>query len=93
MTNPDHEPTTRIPPFASYEEEAAFWDTHDTTAFEPEFRPARVRFAKQLSQTLNIRLDAETLETLRHEAKERGVGPTTLARMWIVEHLKGQRSA
>jgi len=91
MTKPEQESASRIPPFGSYEEEAAFWDTHDTTDFEAAFRPVRARFAKNLSQTLNVRLDSDTLDTLRHAAKERGVGPTTLARMWIVEHLKGHR--
>lgn len=81
-----------IPQFASYEEEAAFWDTHDTTDYEEEFRPVEVRFAKNLSETLNIRLDRETLASLRDEARQKGVGPTTLARMWILEHLRGRSS-
>jgi len=93
MTTPEQESTSRIPHFASYEEEADFWDTHDTTDYEDEFRPVRVRFAKHLSQTLNIRLDTDTLHALRAEANQKGVGPTTLARMWIIEHLKGRSGA
>lgn len=52
----------------------------------------RVRFAKNLSETLNIRLDSETLRTLRERAKQKGVGPTTLARMWILEQLEPHRN-
>ncbi len=88
MTMPEPGLTRRIPAFASYEEEAVFWDTHDTVEFEDEFRPVQVRFARNLSETLNIRLDRETLSALRQQAKEKGVGPTTLARMWILEHLQ-----
>ncbi|MBI2940113.1 MAG: hypothetical protein HYY04_06695 [Chloroflexi bacterium] len=78
---------SRIPEFASIEEEARFWDTHDTTDFEDEFRPVRVRFARNLSQGITIRLDPETLAELRARARGKGLGPTTLARMWIMEQL------
>ena len=81
---------SRIPEFHSVEEEAEFWDTHDTTDFEDEFKPVKVRFAKNLSEGITIRLDAETLAQLRTQAHEKGIGPTTLARMWILEHLRSQ---
>ncbi len=71
----------------SYEEEAAFWDAHDTTEFEDEMRPARVRFAKNLSEGITVRLDSETLTLLRERAHSRGIGPTTLIRMWILDRL------
>ena len=79
---------SRIPEFTSVEEEAAFWDTHDTTAFEDEFKPVKVRFAKNLSQGLTVRLDPQTLEKLRAEASTKGIGPTTLVRMWVMERLR-----
>jgi hypothetical protein len=47
-----------------------------------------VRFAKNLSQGITIRFDPETLTKLRQRASEKGVGPTTLARMRIMEHLR-----
>ena len=81
----------RIPAFASIEEEAAFWDTHSTTDYEDEFKPVRVRFAKKLSEGLTIRLDPDTLEKVRAEAHERGIGATTLIRMWVLEHVKQHR--
>lgn len=82
---------SRIPEFKSIEEEARFWDTHDTMDFKDEFRPIKVRFAKNLSQGLTIRLDPNTLEKLRLQAKEKGIGPTTLIRMWILERLQEKR--
>ena len=67
---------------------AEFWDTHDFTDYMDEFKPVKVRFAKNLSQPISIRLDPETLTELRSRAREKGIGPTTLARMWILEHLR-----
>ena len=83
------EQKSRIPEFRSIEEEAEFWDTHDTTDFEDEFKPVKVRFARNLSEGLTIRLDPETLAQVRAHAREKGIGPTTLIRMWILERLKG----
>lgn len=79
-----------IPEFKSKEEEAEFWDTHDLADYWHEFKPVRVRFAKSLSQGITIRLDPETLAELRKRAKEKGIGPTTLIRMWVLEHIQGQ---
>jgi hypothetical protein len=58
---------SRIPTFSSREEEAAFWDTHDATNYEHEFKPVKARFAKNLSQPLTSRLYPETLTELRDQ--------------------------
>src|ERR1043165_979355 len=86
-------PKNRIPDFKSREEEAEFWDTHDITDYLDELKPARVRFAKNLSEGITIRLDPETLAELRSQAHQKGMGPTTLARMWILEHLQQKGAA
>jgi|SRR6266540_252948 predicted DNA binding CopG/RHH family protein len=78
----------RIPEFATIEEEARFWDTRSTADYEHEFRPVRTRFAKRLSTGVTVRLDAETLQQLRTMAQEKGIGPTTLIRMWVLERLR-----
>ncbi len=75
-----------IPNFKNHEEEAAWFETHMAEVWD-EAKPVKVRFAKNLSAGLNIRLDPQSLEQLRTVAHEKGVGPTTLARMWIKEHL------
>ena len=79
--------------FATIEEEARFWDTHSTADYESEFRPVRTRFAKRLSTGVTIRLDPHTLQQLRTLAHERGIGPTTLIRMWVLERLKEKQPA
>ena len=81
----------RIPDFASREEMAEWFDTHDMADYWDELKPVKLPFAKRLSQGLNIRLDPDTLAELRAQASEKGIGPTTLPRMWILERLKQQR--
>jgi predicted DNA binding CopG/RHH family protein len=88
MTVDEGQKANRIPQFASREEEAAFWDTHDFTDYQDELRPVQVRFAKNLSQGITVRLDPDSLQQLRAQAHEKGIGPSTLARMWILERLR-----
>ena len=80
----------KLPDFdkMSYKEEARWWDTHDITAYLDEFEVVKARFAKNLTKTMNIRFDPLTLNRLRRIAHKRGIGPTTLARMWVLEKLQ-----
>ncbi len=93
MTAENEKTSSRIPDFSSREEEAKFWDTHDITDYLDELTPVTVRVAKNLSHGLTIRLDPQTLERLRGLAEEKGVGPTTLIRMWILERIKAEHRA
>ena len=47
-----------------------------------------VEVKKPLDKVIPVRLPADKWEQMREEAKELGVGPTTLARMWILERLR-----
>lgn len=78
----------KIPKFKSIAEEAAFWDTHSFASHWDKFKPVQVQFAKNLSQGITVRLDSGSLNKLRSLADHRGLGPTTLARMWILEQLR-----
>ena len=79
---------SRIPEFSTREEEARFFETHSISDYLDEFKPIKARFAKNLSEGLHVRFDPETLMKLRVEAKEKGIGPTTLVRMWVKEQLR-----
>jgi predicted DNA binding CopG/RHH family protein len=96
MTQPKKQPQaatpSRIPQFTSREEEAAWWDNHDITDYLDELKPVKVRFAKNLSEGLTVRLDPETMQALRERAKRHGIGPTTLIRMWVMERLRAEAS-
>lgn len=79
---------SRIPEFANYEEEAKWWETHNLADYQDEFTTVKAKFAKNLSEGIHVRLDPNTLSSLRREAHKKGIGPTTLVRMWIRERLQ-----
>ena len=86
-------PKSRIPTFKTVEEAAAFWDTHDSAAFEDELEDVPdvmfVRAAPKKGMT--VRLEQETLAALTAQAHKMGIGPSTLARMWILERLRADQ--
>ncbi len=84
-----------IPSFKTIEEEAAFWDSHSSEEFVGELTPVdNVKFVKaDTKRALTVRFDADTFEELSKEAKEKGIGPSTLARMLILEHLRERRAS
>jgi len=53
----------------------------------------RVEVKKPLDKVIPVRLPADKWEQMREEARELGIGPTTLARMWILEHLRSRVKA
>ena len=79
---------SRIPRFKSREEEADFWDTHSTTEFEDEFVEVKMEVARPLIHTLAVRMDAKTIDRLAAVGRKKGIGPSTLARMWLLERLE-----
>ena len=48
---------------------------------------------RPLDMVIPVRLTSDTWEALRREAVELGVGPTTLARMWLLEKLRSVRAS
>jgi predicted HicB family RNase H-like nuclease len=83
----------RIPAFQNVEEEAAFWDAHSVTDFPDEFQRAAVRVNKHLSAPLTVRLDPADRAELARRAREQGIGPSTLVRMWVKERLRQDADA
>jgi hypothetical protein len=48
----------------------------------------QLKVKKPLDKVIPIRLSADKWEEIRQEARELGVGPTTLVRMWVLDHLR-----
>ncbi|MDO8717312.1 MAG: hypothetical protein Q7J73_10995 [Dehalococcoidales bacterium] len=61
-------------------EQGNAWDETDEVV--------RLEVKKPLDKVIPVRLPADKWEQIREEARELGVGPTTLARMWILQHLR-----
>lgn len=77
--------------FRDREKEAKFWEDNYEQTWETGKR-VKLKFAKNLSSSLNIRLDSETLTIVRKTAKSKGLGPTQLIRMWIMEKIAQDHS-
>jgi hypothetical protein len=66
-------------------EQGDAWDESDEVV--------KVDVKKPLDKVIPVRLSADKWEALRKEARELGIGPTTLARMWILERLRQKTKA
>jgi hypothetical protein len=98
MASDDHDfgyPTGahgRIPSFSNVEEEAEFWDTHDFTDYLEEAKSVTVVYGG-LAERLTIRLEPSDRETLAQLSRSKGIGPSTLVRMWVKERLQQEEPA
>lgn len=90
----------QVPNFKSIEEEAEFWDTHDSEDYPDYWQSAPdIKFSKNLksfylngakppkSTIVQMRLDEETISAMEKVARQKGVGTSTAARMLIRERL------
>lgn len=95
--------TGPMPEFHSIEEEAEWWDTHDITDYLDESWPVQItvsdafrarveaRRATYTPDRLTVRLDPADRIALDRKARDRGIGPSTLVRMWIKDHLRADQ--
>jgi len=82
----------KIPKFKNRQEEIKFWDTHSIADYTNELKRVKVNVAKPLKMTFTVRLDPDTIKQLDKFARGKGLGPRTLARMWLLEKLKDESS-
>jgi hypothetical protein len=61
-------------------EQGDAWDETDEVV--------HVEVKKPMDKVIPVRLPSDKWEQIRAEARELGIGPTTLARMWILERLR-----
>lgn len=92
----------RLPKFKSYEEEAEFWDTHDAIDLSPldpeelrELDRQRIPMPPRpvLARHLNVRVDEVTYAEVAARARELGIGPSSLVRIWVRDRLRRERAA
>jgi len=68
----------------------AIKEVEQGNAWDEEDEIVKVEVKKPLDKVIPVRLSGDKWEELRQEARELGIGPTTLARMWILERLRQQ---
>ena len=66
----------------------AIKDIEQGNAWDEGDEVVQVEVKKALDKVIPVRLSGDKWEELRREARELGIGPTTLARMWILERLR-----
>jgi hypothetical protein len=60
-------------------------------AWEEGDEVVEIEVKRPLDKVIPVRLPSDKWEELRREARELGIGPTTMARMWILERLRQVR--
>ena len=76
----------QVPEFKNYEEEAAFWDNLDTTAYM-ENDEDWFHFETTEKRAARIAILPEVLTELDQRARAQGVSVETLVNAWLIEHL------
>lgn len=71
----------------TYAEMGEFWDEHDLSDFWSKTRPARADVELESEESLYA-IEKGLSETIRREAKERGVSPHTLVNLWLQEKIQ-----
>ena len=73
--------------FASYEEAAEFWDTHDTTDYLDSFETVTVE-AELRCRRYEVEIDGELMKALAEEAQKRGVAVSQLVSEMLKEKIR-----
>lgn len=66
---------------------AEFLDQADLSEHEDEFEPVEVETSQNRREVVSLRIDAEDLAKVKWIAQHKGLGHTTLLRIWIKERL------
>ena len=80
---------SKIPKFKTDEEAAKFWDNHSLANYEKKLKSAGdIAFVKPDRQVVSLRLDRKMVKILKSLAARKGMGYTSLLRMWVFENIQ-----
>ena len=65
--------------FASYDEAADFWDTHDTTDYPEAFQPVEVEEVELRRRRYEVEIDEDVMRVLQAKAQQCHVSISRLA--------------
>jgi hypothetical protein len=57
-------------------------------AWDETDQVVQVEVKRPLNMVIPVRLSSDKWEQVRAEARELGIGPSTLVRMWVLERLR-----
>jgi predicted DNA binding CopG/RHH family protein len=81
----------KIPKFKDYEEEAQFWESHETSRLFDSAKPARFELARPVKHLISIRVDHTLLDGLKALAAKRHMPYQTLIHTLLAEKLGEER--
>ncbi len=73
--------------FASYEEAAEFWDTHDTTDYLDSFETVVIE-AELKRRRYEVEIDEELMKALTEQAQRRGIAVSQLVSEMLKEKIR-----
>jgi hypothetical protein len=79
--------------FASYEEAAEFWDTHDTTDYPDVFQRIEVEDAVLRRRRYEVEVDEDVIRVLREKAQQRDVSVSRLVSDLLRQQLLSASSS
>lgn len=76
-----------VPKFKTYQEEAAFWQTHNLADYLDFYGRKKNLYQKNLQKNLTVRFSLETFGQLKKLATKKGLGVTSFIRHQMMEVL------
>ena len=73
--------------FASYEDAAEFWDTHDTTDYPAAFQTVEVEEIALHQRRYEVEVDEDVIVVLREQARQRAIPVSRLVSDLLRQHL------
>lgn len=87
-----------LPEFKSEEEEAEFWDTHNSLNYLETDEPVEVELAPELAaersktKKVTLRLRVSQIEAAKAIARKKDIPYQTLLRSWIAEAIRREQT-
>lgn len=80
------------PKFKSEEQEASFWDSHDSTEYVDYSKGRRMVFPrlKPSTETISLRLPKSLLDQLKTLANKHDVPYQTLLKLFVLERVQAE---
>ncbi len=92
--------TKKVPEFRNEEEEARFWDEHDSMEFIEDFEPVDIKLSpkleyeilrkRELKKPVTLRLEPSQIDAVKKIAIQKGLPYQTLIRLWITERIRNE---
>lgn len=70
-----------------------FWKTHSSADYWTQTEEVEVEVRRRPRRPVSVKLSDQDIEALKRIAEERGLGYTTLLRIWIKERLHEELQA